>query len=99
MADRKQFPIGVQDFASIRYNDIVYIDKVCLIDDLACKNDRYFFFRHRRFGKYLLLSTLRYYFEGRENLFEVLAFDSLEKESSEDKQYSKLFESDGSTIY
>lgn len=80
MAERIQFPIGEQDFANIRNRDMVYIDKTHLIYNIVSKSGKFFFFRPRRFGKSLLLSTMRYYFEGRHDLFEGLAIDSLEKE-------------------
>ena len=78
--ERKQFPIGEQDFANIRNRNMVYIDKTHLIYNLVHQSGKFFFFRPRRFGKSLLLSTMRYYFEGRRDLFEGLAIDSLEKE-------------------
>ena len=77
---RKQFPIGEQDFANIRRDQMVYIDKTSLIYQIVRERGKYFFFRPRRFGKSLLLSTMRYYFEGRHDLFEGLAIDALEKE-------------------
>ena len=80
MANRRQFPIGEQDFANIRRDNLVYIDKTRLIYNIVHERGKYFFFRPRRFGKSLLLSTMRYYFEGRHDLFEGLAIDSLEKE-------------------
>ena len=80
MAERRQFPIGEQDFANIRRDNLVYIDKTHLIYNLVHERGKYFFFRPRRFGKSLLLSTMRYYFEGRHDLFKELAIDSLEKE-------------------
>ena len=79
MANRRQFPIGEQDFANIRRDNLVYIDKTHLIYSIVHERGKYFFFRPRRFGKSLLLSTMRYYFEGRRELFEGLAIDSLEK--------------------
>jgi hypothetical protein len=83
MADRKQFLIGEQDFANIHNSNMVYIDKTRLVYDLTCQSGRYFFFcplRPRRLGKSLLLSIMRYYFEGRQDLINGLAIDSLEKE-------------------
>ena len=80
MVERRQFPIGEQDFANIRNRNMVYIDKTRLIYNIVGTSGKYFFFRPRRFGKSLLLSTMRYYFEGRHDLFEGLAIDSLEKE-------------------
>ena len=80
MTTRRQFPIGEQDFANIRNRNMVYIDKTHLIYEIVGTSGKYFFFRPRRFGKSLLLSTMRYYFEGRHDLFEGLAIDTLEKE-------------------
>ena len=80
MADRRQFPIGEQDFANIRRDQMVYIDKTHLVYNIVHESGKYFFFRPRRFGKSLLLSTMKYYFEGRHDLFEGLAIDSLEKD-------------------
>ena len=80
MAGRRQFPIGEQDFANVRNRNLVYIDKTHLIYDIVHESGKYFFFRPRRFGKSLLLSTMRYYFEGRQELFKGLAIDSLETE-------------------
>lgn len=80
MATRKNYPIGEQDFANIRNDGLVYIDKTRLIYNIVSERGKYFFFRPRRFGKSLLLSTMRYYFEGCHELFKNLAIDSLEKE-------------------
>ena len=74
------YPIGEQDFAKIRNNKRVYVDKTALIHCLASQGDYYFLSRPRRFGKSLLLTTLKYYFEGCRELFEGLAIDQLETE-------------------
>ena len=63
------YPIGVQDFEKIRKGGYVYVDKTDLIYKLA-RGSVYFLGRPRRFGKSLLVSTLKYYFEGRRDLFE-----------------------------
>lgn len=57
MVERRQFPIGEQDFANIRNRNMVYIDKTRLIYNIVGTSGKYFFFRPRRFGKSLLLST------------------------------------------
>lgn len=75
-----KYPIGIQDFKSIREDGFVYVDKTDLIYDLVTKGKIYFLSRPRRFGKSLLVSTLKYYFEGAKELFEGLAIDGLEKE-------------------
>ena len=76
----KKLPIGIQSFESLRDDDYLYIDKTRLVYELA-QNGKYFFLsRPRRFGKSLLLSTLKAYFEGKKNLFEGLAIMELEQE-------------------
>jgi AcrR family transcriptional regulator len=58
----------------------LYVDKTELIYRLANHSKYVFLSRPRRFGKSLLSSTLRYYFEGRKDLFTGLAMERLEKE-------------------
>ena len=73
------YPIGVQDFESLRKGGFVYVDKTELIYKLT-RGHIYFLSRPRRFGKSLLVSTLKYYFEGRRDLFEGLKIMELEQE-------------------
>ncbi|MCM1510184.1 MAG: ATP-binding protein [Clostridium sp.] len=61
----------------------VYVDKTRLIYDLVSNGTIYFLSRPRRFGKSLLVSTLKYYFLGDRELFRGLAIDSLETEWAE----------------
>ena len=75
-----KYPIGLQDFASIINEGFVYVDKTDLIFDLINNYKYVFLSRPRRFGKSLLLSTIRYFFEGRKDLFVSLKINSLEKE-------------------
>jgi hypothetical protein len=78
---KKRLPIGIQDFVSIREDDFLYVDKTSLIHRLISGSGRFFFLsRPRRFGKSLLCSTLGAIFEGRRELFNGLAVDSLEWE-------------------
>ncbi len=74
-----RYPIGIQSFEKIRQGDYVYVDKTDLIYKLA-KGDIYFLARPRRFGKSLLVSTLKAYFEGRRDLFRGLKIIKLERE-------------------
>lgn len=74
------YPIGVQNFESLRREGYVYIDKTALIYQMVSRGRYYFLSRPRRFGKSLLISTLEAYFEGRRELFEGLAIETLEKE-------------------
>lgn len=75
-----RYPTGIQSFEVIREGNKVYVDKTALLYRLAATGSYYFLSRPRRFGKSLMLSTLKAYFEGRRELFEGLAVASLEKE-------------------
>ncbi|MDY5826896.1 MAG: AAA family ATPase, partial [Candidatus Limisoma sp.] len=76
----KRFPIGIQDFEGLRRDGYYYVDKTALVYDLANTNKYYFLSRPRRFGKSLLVSTLKAYFLGKKELFEGLAMADLEKD-------------------
>ena len=78
-----KYPIGIQDFEKIIQDGYVYVDKTELVYRLAHNGNIYFLSRPRRFGKSLLLSTLKYYFLGRRDLFQGLAIDRLETEWNE----------------
>ena len=78
-----KYPIGIQDFEKIVEDEYVYVDKTDLVYKLANEGHIYFLSRPRRFGKSLLISTLKYYFQGRKDLFQGLAIDKLEKEWAE----------------
>ena len=74
------YPIGVQDFGSIRQGGYVYVDKTELVHRLVTTGKYYFLSRPRRFGKSLLVSTLESYFQGKRELFQGLAIEKLEKD-------------------
>ena len=74
-----KYPIGIQSFETLRQGGFVYVDKTDLIYKLV-EGHVYFLARPRRFGKSLLLSTLKAYFEGRRDLFEGLKIMDLEQE-------------------
>ena len=73
----RKLPIGVQDFEKLREGDFFYVDKTEYIYDLVASGIPYFLSRPRRFGKSLLLSTMKCYFEGRRDLFDKLAICDL----------------------
>ncbi len=75
-----RYPVGEQDFAKIRTQNMVYVDKTEVLYRLVTTRSYYFLSRPRRFGKSLMLSTLRYYFEGRRELFQGLAMERLEQQ-------------------
>ena len=75
------YAVGVQTFDWIRERGAVYIDKTEYIWKMATTDAINFFLsRPRRFGKSLLVDTLRCYFEGRKELFEGLYIYNKEKE-------------------
>ena len=74
------FPIGIQTFEKIRDLNAIYVDKTELIYQLVQSGHYFFLSRPRRFGKSLLISTLKSYFEGRKDLFTGLAIENLETE-------------------
>lgn len=75
-----KYPIGIQDFSSLRRDGYAYVDKTALMYKLVSEGKYYFLSRPRRFGKSLLLSTLEAYFEGDKDLFQGLAVEKLEQE-------------------
>ena len=70
---RRRLPIGIQSFRRLRETGSYYVDKTSLIGELVGQGDYYFLSRPRRFGKSLLLDTLKSLFEGHEPLFRGLA--------------------------
>ena len=75
-----KYPIGIQSFDRIIEDGYVYIDKTDMVYSLAQEGSIYFLSRPRRFGKSLLVSTLKNYFLGRKELFRGLKIDSMEKD-------------------
>lgn len=76
----KLYPIGIQNFESLRKDGYYYVDKTEIIYNLVKTGRYYFLSRPRRFGKSLLISTLEAYFQGKKELFTGLAMEKLEKE-------------------
>ena len=84
MAALKLYPIGIQTFERIIREDKLYVDKTEYIYRMTHTSGTYFFLsRPRRFGKSLLTSTFKSYFEGKKELFKGLAIEKLEKEWTE----------------
>ena len=78
----RKLSIGIQSFEKMRRDGYVYVDKTAWVHRLAQTTAPYFLSRPRRFGKSLFLSTLRAYFEGRQDLFCGLAIERLEAEAA-----------------
>lgn len=73
----KGYPIGQQDFKTLRERGAIYVDKTEFIHKIVESDSQYYFLaRPRRFGKSLFLSTLRYFFQGDRELFKGLYIDS-----------------------
>ena len=70
----------IYSFENLRKDGFVYVDKTDLLWRLASlKEGRQFFIsRPRRFGKSLMLSTLKCIFEGRKELFKGLKIEKLD---------------------
>ena len=66
---KRKLPIGIQTFREIREDGCYYVDKTGYIGRLVGEAKHYFLSRPRRFGKSLLLDTLKELFEGNEALF------------------------------
>ena len=75
-----KYPIGIQTFEQIIEDGYVYVDKTKLVYRLVNEGKIYFLSRPRRFGKSLLLSTLKSYYQGKKELFKGLGIEKLEKE-------------------
>ena len=87
MQPMRLYTAGIADFENVRQDGRIYVDKTDLIYKLTKESRFVFLSRPRRFGKSLLCSTLKYYFQGRKDLFEGLAIAELEKDW---KQYPVL---------
>ncbi len=68
----KKLPIGLQTFSELINGNYYYVDKTPLIEKMAETGKFYFLSRPRRFGKSLLLSTLKSAFAGEKELFNGL---------------------------
>jgi len=63
----KKLPISIQTFEDIIEREMIYVDKTPLIHKLVNEGKYFFLARPRRFGKSLLLTTLKAYFEGKKD--------------------------------
>ena len=68
----KLYPVGIQNFESLRKDGYYYVDKTDRIYRLVKTGCYYRLIRPRRFGKSLLVSTLEAYFQGKKELFNVI---------------------------
>ena len=68
----QNLPLGIQEFSEIQKLDCLYVDKTELIHQLISEGKYYFITRPRRFGKSLLVNTLKEIFLGNKHYFEGL---------------------------
>lgn len=74
----KELPIGRQTFSELIEQGLLYVDKTQFVWKLVSSGKFYFLSRPRRFGKSLLLSTIRSFFEGKSELFrDLYLFDKV----------------------
>ena len=72
MNTKQQLPIGISTLSEIINSHFLYIDKTEVIHRLITTNRRCFLSRPRRFGKSLLVSTIKEIFLGNKELFKHL---------------------------
>ncbi|MDP5171646.1 MAG: ATP-binding protein [Bacteroidia bacterium] len=68
----QKLPVGIQSFREIREKGYLYIDKTEQVYSLISASKYTFLSRPRRFGKSLLISTIKELFLGSRKLFEGL---------------------------
>ena len=66
----KKLPVGEQSIKEVLSNNYIYVDKTEYIYKIITENKYYFLSRPRRFGKSLLISTLKEIFSGNKELFK-----------------------------
>ncbi|HOC34598.1 MAG TPA: ATP-binding protein [Ruminococcus flavefaciens] len=79
--EKRLLPVSVQSFEKLRESNCIYVDKTAYIYRLVHDVAQFFLSRPRRFGKSLLLSTIRAYWEGKKELFSGLAIEKLEADN------------------
>ncbi|MDR3291857.1 MAG: ATP-binding protein [Methanobrevibacter sp.] len=68
---KEKLSLGLADFEYIITKNKIYVDKTDLIEKIMIIERKYYFLsRPRRFGKSLLISTLKNLFEGKKELFK-----------------------------
>lgn len=75
-----KYPVDTDQFQKIREQGMLYVDKTDMMWELADRYHYVFLARPRRFGKSLLCTTFKAYFQGQKELFEGLKVMGLEKE-------------------
>ena len=89
--NKRTLPMSVQDFEKLREANCVYVDKTEYVYTLVHDVAQFFLSRPRRFGKSLLLSAMKSYWEGKKELFSGLAIEKLEAENKDAWQPHPVF--------
>ena len=78
--ETRKYPVDTYTFEKIINGNYIYIDKTDMVYKMTHDYRYVFLSRPRRFGKSMLCSTLKEYFNGNKDLFRGLIIDSLEKD-------------------
>ncbi len=70
MTDKKKLPLSVSEFPRLISENYIYVDKTQYIHKMLVQGGAFFLSRPRRFGKSLLVSTLKEIFLGNRELFK-----------------------------
>lgn len=86
---KRRYSLGLQSSSKIRGDGYVYVDKPRYIFKMVDTGTYYFLSHPRRFGKSLLVSTLKSFFEGRKDLLQGLWIEkaSLPSNTSSDEYH------------
>ena len=92
----KKIPIGVENFKEIINNNCYYVDKTKFIEEILNDGSKIkLFTRPRRFGKTLNMSTIKHFFDIKNNEENRKLFNNLDIEKSvyikEQGQYPVIF--------
>jgi hypothetical protein len=68
----RKYPVGIQSFKELREGKYLYVDKTRLVHTVIESGKYFFLSRPRRFGKSLLISTIKEIFSGTKDLFKGL---------------------------
>ena len=89
--EERKLPVGIQSFDQIINEHYLLVDKTEFIYKLVHTGKSYFLSRPRRFGKSLLLSTMKAYWEGKKDLFKGLKIETLEQDNPDAWQPYPVF--------
>ena len=65
----KNLGIGTQELSQFKKRNLIYVDKTEIIHQLITSGTYYFLSRPRRFGKSLLVNTIKEIYRGNKDLF------------------------------